>query len=121
MSANDNLSRLKHIVDACQEALSFIDGCNQADVNTNRMLALSLVKELEIIGEAANNISKDCQERYPQVSWKQIVSMRNRLVHAYFGINYDIVWKTVSESLPILLMQIEYIIENESNSANNND
>lgn len=84
MSAVDDVSRLKHIADACREALSFIDGCSQADVSSNRMLALSLVKELEIIGEAANNISKSCQDRYPQVPWRAIVGMKNRLIHAYW-------------------------------------
>jgi uncharacterized protein with HEPN domain len=56
MSAVDDTSRLRHIADACQEALSFIDGRVRSDLSSNRMLALSLVKELEIIGEAANNI-----------------------------------------------------------------
>jgi uncharacterized protein with HEPN domain len=117
MSAIDDLSRLKHIMDAGQEALSFIDGYNRADLDTNRMLALSLVKELEIIGEAANNISKGCQDRYPQVSWRAVVGMRNRLIHAYFGIDYDVVWQTVTESLPRLLIEVEAIIKNETNGA----
>lgn len=114
MSVLDDLSRLKHIKDACQEALSFIDGYDRADLSRNRMLALSLVKELEIIGEAANNISKDCQDRYPQVPWRVIVGMRNRLIHAYFGIDYDVVWQTVTESSPVLLAEVESIIKNET-------
>jgi uncharacterized protein with HEPN domain len=99
MSAVDDISRLRHIADACQEALSFIDDRVRSDLSSNRMLALSLVKELEIIGEAANNLSQDCQDRYPQVPWRAIVGMRNRLIHAYFGIDYDVVWQTVFESL----------------------
>ena len=67
MSAIDDQSRLLHVIDACQEALSFIEGCDRADLGSNRMLALSLVKELEIIGEAVNNLSPECQARYPQV------------------------------------------------------
>lgn len=113
MSAVDDVSRLRHIADACREALSFIEGCHRADLKKNRMLTLSLVKELEIIGEAANNISKNCQDRYPQVPWRAIVGMRNRLIHAYFGIDYDVVWQTVTESLPILLAEMEEIIKNE--------
>lgn len=72
MSAVDDISWLRHIADACREAFSFIEGGDLADLSRNRMLALSLVKELEIIGEAANNISKDCQDRYPQVPWGQL-------------------------------------------------
>ncbi|MGL5082965.1 MAG: HepT-like ribonuclease domain-containing protein [Microcoleaceae cyanobacterium] len=111
MTAQDNLSRLKHIVDACHEAENFILGQSKENLKNNRMLALALVKELEIIGEAANNISMDCQLRYPHVPWKDMIGMRNRLVHAYFGMNYDIVWQTVTESLPLLLAEIEAIIE----------
>ncbi len=114
MTAQDNLSRLKHISDACQEALKFVENQNQESLQQNRILALALVKELEIIGEAANNISSDCQLKYPDIPWKDMIGMRNRLVHAYFGINYDIVWKTVTESLPIVLRDIEVIIEQES-------
>jgi uncharacterized protein with HEPN domain len=118
MSAVDDISRLRHIADACREAFSFIEDCDRADLSRNRMLALSLVKELEIIGEAANNISKDGQDRYPQVPWRAIVGMRNRLIHAYFGIDYDVVWQTVTESLPALLAEVEGIIKNETNETN---
>ena len=114
MTAQDNWSRLKHISDACQEALKFVENQNQESLQQNRILALALVKELEIIGEAANNISSDCQLKYPDIPWKDMIGMRNRLVHAYFGINYDIVWRTVTESLPIVLRDIEVIIEQES-------
>lgn len=114
MTAQDNLSRLRHISDACQESLKFIENQSRESLPQNRILALALVKELEIIGEAANNISSDCQLRYPEMPWKDMVGMRNRLVHAYFGINYDIVWKTVAESLPIVLRDVEEIIERES-------
>jgi uncharacterized protein with HEPN domain len=120
MSAIDDLSRLKHIPDACREALFFIDHGNSGDrldLSNNRMLALSLVKELEIIGEAANNLSKDCQNRYPNVPWREIISMRNRLIHAYFGIDYNIVWQTVTENLPTLLTTIEEIIKYETDKA----
>jgi len=78
------------------------------------MLTLALIKELEIIGEAANNISKECQSRYPDIAWKDMIGMRNRLVHVYFGINHNIVWQTVTENLPILLTQIKRVIEQES-------
>jgi uncharacterized protein with HEPN domain len=113
MTALDDLSRLKHILDACREALTFVKGQSKEDLQNNRMLALALVKELEIIGEAANSISMDCQLRYPMIPWKDMIGMRNRLVHAYFGINYDVVWQTVWENLPLLQVDVERIIEQE--------
>lgn len=113
MTVQDDLSRLRHISDACHEALKFVEDQTKEDLKQNRMLALALVKELEIIGEAANNISTDCQLRYPDMPWKDMIGMRNRLVHAYFGIDYNIVWQTVTESLPVLLVDVEAIIERE--------
>jgi uncharacterized protein with HEPN domain len=115
MTLRDDLTRLQHIRDASKEALEFIANHRRNDLESNRMLALSLVKELEIIGEAANNISKECQSRYPDIPWSDMIGMRNRLVHAYFGINYDIVWQTVTENLPYLLSQIQTVIKQEQN------
>lgn len=114
MTIQDDLSRLKHIYEASLEALQFLENQTKEDLENNRMLTLALIKELEIIGEAANNISKECQSRYPNIPWKDMIGMRNRLVHVYFGINYGIVWQTVTENLPILLTEIKTVIEQES-------
>lgn len=114
MTIQDDLPRLKHIYDASLEALQFLENKTKEDLENNRMLTLVLIKELEIIGETANNISKECQSRYPNIPWKDMIGMRNRLVHVYFGINYGIVWQTVTENLPILLTEIKTVIEQES-------
>ena len=80
------------------------------------MLQLAVVKALEIIGEAANNVSNDCQQRYPQIPWRGMVGMRNRLVDAYFGINLDVVWRTVREDLEPLLAHLEAVLLAEQNN-----
>ncbi len=71
------------------------------------MLVLSLVKDIEIIGEAATRISEDCRRESPEIPWRNIVTMRNRLIHGYFDINLDIVWKTVTEELPPLSVHLQ--------------
>ena len=78
------------------------------------MLSLAVVKDLERIGEAASRVSLDCQQRHLQLPWSNIISMRNRLVHGYYGIDYDIVWQTVSEDLLSLRVLLDKIIEEES-------
>jgi uncharacterized protein with HEPN domain len=78
------------------------------------MLSLAVIKDLEIIGEAASRISQDCQNRHPELSWSNMIGMKNRLVHAYYGINLDIVWQTVSQDLLPLLQVIDKIIIEES-------
>ena len=107
----DDRIRLQHMLDAAQEALSFTRGLTRQDLNTNRMLVLSLVKEIEIIGEAANQISEATREQLPKIPWADIIGMRNRLVHAYFDINLDILWQTVQEDLPSLISALKAVLE----------
>jgi uncharacterized protein with HEPN domain len=64
------------------------------------------VKDIEIIGEAAAKISENCRQEHTQILWKEIITMRNRLIHGYFDINLDIVWKTVTKELPHQKMDV---------------
>ena len=109
----DDLIRLRHMLDAAREVLSFSQNETRASLDTERMLTLSIVKDLEIIGEAASKVTKKCREETPQIPWQNIVSMRNRLIHAYFDINLDIVWKTVIDDLPPLMSELEKIVESK--------
>ena len=77
------------------------------------MLVLSLVKDVEIIGEAAAHITDDTRERYPEIPWISIVGMRNRLIHAYFDVDLDRVWDTVIDDLPPLVLELEKILFSE--------
>jgi len=88
--------------DACVEAIAFVQGKNRKDLDSDRMLLLASLKAIEIIGEAAGRVSDETCHRFPAIPWQEIVSMRNRLIHGYFDINLDIVWKTLSEELPEL-------------------
>jgi uncharacterized protein with HEPN domain len=91
----DDLIRLRHMLDAAREAVQFAKNKSRGALESNRMLTLSIVKDLEIIGEAASKMTNETREEFPQIPWLNIISMRNRLIHAYFDINLDIVWKTV--------------------------
>jgi uncharacterized protein with HEPN domain len=114
MSMIDDLTRLRHMRDAATEAIRFISGRTRADLNRDRMLTLALVKDIEIVGEAAGRISADCRTRYPAIPWMQMIGMRNRLTHAYFEIDLDIVWEVVSHDLPPLIIELEKIITLEA-------
>ncbi len=110
MSKIDNVTRLRHMRDAAIEAQGFITGCDRQTLHNNRMLVFALVRAIEIIGEAAANVSSDCRERYPQIPWANIIGMRNRLVHAYFDVDLDILWNTATTKLTPLIEQLEEII-----------
>jgi uncharacterized protein with HEPN domain len=90
------------MLDAIEEAISFARNRSRESLDKDRMLVLALIKDVEIIGEAASRISKDAQSSAPEIPWANIIGMRNRLIHAYFDINLDILWKTVREDLPDL-------------------
>ncbi|MEK6791990.1 MAG: DUF86 domain-containing protein [Deltaproteobacteria bacterium] len=111
--SKDDLIRLKHILEATMEALDFVKGKSRTDFDKNRMLVLSLIKEIEIMGEAASKISNGVKEKYPHIPWGDITGMRNYLIHAYFDIDFDMVWKTVTEDLPPLAAEIEKVLSRE--------
>ncbi|MFH1882864.1 MAG: DUF86 domain-containing protein [Planctomycetota bacterium] len=111
MSEIDNV-RVRHILDAAREAVSFSEGRCRADLDTDRKLNLSLVRLLEIIGEAARGLSQEFRQEHPDLPWKSMVGIRDRLIHGYFDINLDVVWETVTEDLPPLIAQLEKIVPN---------
>lgn len=86
----DDVIRLRHMLDSAREALSFVMGKSRDELDANRMLALSLVKSVEIIDEAASRVSSDGRAQCDEIPWPNIIAMRNRLIHAYFDINLDI-------------------------------
>ncbi|AWJ94808.1 DUF86 domain-containing protein (plasmid) [Azospirillum baldaniorum] len=99
----DDLFRIRHMIEAGESALRFITGRQRADLDGDEMLRFALVRAVEIVGEAASRISPDTRAGAPTVPWSAIVAMRNRLIHAYFDIDHDILWKTVTEEIPDLL------------------
>ena len=95
------------MADAAREARSFVAGRSRADLDRDRMLLLSLVKEIEIIGEAASKVSQETRNAVPDIPWPDLTGMRHRLIHAYFDINVEVVWQTVVQDLPPLLAALE--------------
>ena len=112
----DDAIRVRHMLDAAREALSFVDGKTRFDLNNNRMLVLSLIKSIEIIGEAAASVTQETRFQYPLIPWRDIVGMRNRLIHVYFDIDLDRVWDTLTDDLPKLIAELEQVIQKEQGS-----
>jgi len=106
-----DVTLLQHMLDAAREAMSFARGHNRKNLDNDRGLVLILVKEIEIIGEAASKISQEVRDQMPDIEWRDVISMRNRLVHIYFDLNLDIIWGTVQYDLPRLIGILENIPE----------
>jgi uncharacterized protein with HEPN domain len=98
------------MLDAAREALLFSSGKSRADLNSDRMLVLSLVKDIEIVGEAAGKVSQETKNMSEKIPWQDIIDMRNHLIHAYFDVDLDIVWDTILKDLPPLVEALEEII-----------
>jgi uncharacterized protein with HEPN domain len=107
MQPEKDVTRLYHIWEAATEAMTHIKGRTRTDLDRERLLQLALVRLLEIIGEAAANISMAGRRQFPGIPWGSIVGMRNKMIHAYFNVNLDIVWNTAVDELPILVRELE--------------
>jgi uncharacterized protein with HEPN domain len=83
--------------------MSFVAGRVREDLDRDRMLLFAVVRAIEVIGEAASKITQETRSANPEIPWSAIVGMRNRLVHAYFDINRDVVWAAVTREVPELL------------------
>jgi uncharacterized protein with HEPN domain len=110
----DDEIRLRHMLDAAREAQSFTQGQSRKDLDLSRMLVLALVKDIEIVGEAAARVSEDVQPSHREIPWADIIGMRHRLIHAYFEINLDILWETVVTDLPPLIASLEKVLPTET-------
>lgn len=107
MTRHDPTLPIRQILDHAREAVGMAAGHSRADLDEDRQLELSLIRLLEVIGEAANRLAPKMRARYGDVPWADIVSMRNRLIHAYDAVDLDIVWKVVTEDLPPLIRSLE--------------
>ena len=105
--------RVRHMIDAARDALDFVASRQREDLDTDRMLSLALVKSIEIVGEAGASVSPQGRAEMPDIPWQEMVAMRNRLIHAYFDVNLDVVWETVRNDLPILIPALETALRGE--------
>ncbi|MFZ0889667.1 MAG: DUF86 domain-containing protein [Candidatus Binataceae bacterium] len=110
MPHHESLVRLRHMLDHAREAVAMVSGKTRGDLDTDRKLNLALVRLLEIVGEAANRTPADERSQYPQIPWGQIVALRNRLIHGYDSVDFDILWQIVNHDLPPLIAVLERII-----------
>jgi len=91
------------MIEAAETVAAFVVGRHRPDLDADRMLLFALVRAIEIIGEAASRVSPETRAIAPRVPWVQITDMRNRLIHAYFDIDPDVLWRTAIEEVPSLL------------------
>jgi uncharacterized protein with HEPN domain len=99
----DDRVRIKHMIDAAESVEKFIAGRTRGDLDQDLMLQFAVLRAIEIMGEAAARTSDEAKSGTPHIPWRTIVAMRNRLIHGYFEIDTEVVWKTITQELPQIL------------------
>ena len=108
MQAEDAV-RVRHMIDAVEDAMEFVSTRSRADLEKDKMLQFALVRAIEVLGEAAGKVSAAGRAELPLMPWAAITGMRNRLVHAYFDVDLDILWVTAIKALPELRAQLKSV------------
>ena len=102
---------LKDIFEAMVAAQAFVEGMGFDAFVADDKTASAVVRKLEIIGEATKNVPDPIRQKYPQVPWRDMAGMRDRIIHAYFDVNYSVIWETVENRIPLLQPIIGQILK----------
>lgn len=113
MPRNYNLY-LADMLEASGRVLSYVDALQYKELLDDRMRLDAIVRNLEIIGEAASKIPDEIRGKYPHVEWRKIANFRNVLAHEYFGIDYEIMWNIIQQKIPVLCQQLHSIVSSEA-------
>jgi uncharacterized protein with HEPN domain len=103
-------ARLQHIYDAILEIETYTKNVDIEDFLNNSMMRFACIKQIEIIGEAGNHVTKTTQLQFSEIEWRKIVGLRNIVIHEYFGIDFDVIWGIILSDIPDLKVKIENIL-----------
>ena len=109
--SRDYRDYLEDICKAARKALQFVEGIAYEDFLADDKTVYAVVRALEIVGEATKRIPQGICDRHPQVPWRSMAGIRDKLIHDYVSVNLEVVWKTLTEDLPALLPMIERVID----------
>lgn len=113
MTKEDRLDKqyLLDISDAIDSIYDFLDNKTKEDFESSYLLQSAIIRQFEIIGEAASRLSDNLKEEFTDISWKNVIGMRHKMIHDYFEVSIDVVWDTIQNDLNGLKLQIDRIIK----------
>lgn len=110
MNKKDDTVFLRHILDSSNKVEEYIGNVTETSFHQNTLIQDGVIRQIEIIGEAAGRISKALRDSYPNIPWQDISGMRNKLIHEYFGVNLQAVWLTATNDVPSLKKEVQKIL-----------
>jgi uncharacterized protein with HEPN domain len=102
---------LNDMLENAEKALSFVEGLDYEGFRKDDKAVYAVIRAFEIIGEAARQIPEKVREKNPTIPWREISAMRNKLTHEYFGVNTEVVWRTVEEDLPVIIPALRKMLK----------
>lgn len=111
----DDMVYLNHIMDAISRIEEYVYGLTHDDFIENYLIQDGVIRQIQVMGEATKKISDNTRGKYPDIPWKDIAGMRDKLIHDYFGIDLDAVWDTVEKDIPVLKDEIQAVIKELKN------
>lgn len=111
MSKHDDRISMLHMRDYAQKALAMAKGRQRLELDSDEMLQLALTRAVEVVGEAAARVSEIARSRHADIPWRDIMGMRNRLIHGYDAVDLNLLWDTVTTDLPPLIEALERILQ----------
>lgn len=102
---------LTDVLEAMQSIERFVEGISLEDFITDDKTTSAVIRKFEIIGEATKQVPDQIKQSHPEIPWKEMAGMRDRLIHVYFGVDYQMVWQTIKERIPKVKPQIQKILE----------
>ncbi len=105
---------LRDMLEHAQKARNFVEGMSGDEFLRDEKTVFAAIRALEIVGEAAKQVPDSVREQHPDIAWRDISRMRDKLIHHYFGVNLKLVWKTLQDDLPVLIPKLEKLIEAEA-------
>ena len=117
MKKRDFRDYIQDILDSIVEVKKFVEGMRFEDFTKDKKTVNAVIRSLEVIGEAAKKVPEDLREGYPQIPWKRMTGMRDKLIHEYFGIDLEIVWEAINNELPPIKPMIQKVLKDIENEA----